>query len=502
MTILEAKGISKQFPGVKALDNVTFSVEEGDMVALVGENGAGKSTLMKIVSGYYPHSSYDGELWVKGEKVNFSKPLDAERVGLEMIYQEINMHLDLTVAENIFLGKWPKKNKCGLVDWKKMVSESYNYLEMVGAQFKPTDLMRSLSASRQQQVAIARSLFREPSILILDEPSSVLTDKEADHLFSILDNLNREKHLTVILITHKMEEVFANTRKIVTLRDGRTIGSHNTDDVDKAFIVKEMVGRSINKFFFKEIVNPKDTVLDVHNVSVPHPYIKGKNLLDNVSFSVRSGEILGIAGIVGAGRSELVNAVFGKDKITSGNILVEGMPIQRNDQKESVKSGIGLITEDRKKDGFISVLDIKSNMTLASLEKFNTAGFIQQIREERETRVLFDSLRVKAKGLETPMGELSGGNQQKVVIAKWLMAGSRILLLDEPTRGVDIGAKEEIYHLIGKFVKDGMAVVLISSELPELMALSDRIIVLRDGDISAEIQRADFSSERIMENAV
>jgi D-xylose transport system ATP-binding protein len=501
MNMLEANAISKCFPGVKALDNVTFSIKQGEMVGLVGENGAGKSTLMKIIAGYYPHSSYEGELKVKGSRVQFSRPLDAEKVGLEMIYQEINMHLDLTVAENIFLGRWPRKAS-GLVDWRRMTTESLSYLGMVGADFAPDALMRSLSASKQQQVAIARALFRQPLVLILDEPTSVLTEREAAVLFGILHRLNRDKQLTVILISHKLDEVFEHTRRIVTLRDGRTVGSHDVQDVDKACIVGEMVGRQMHSFFFKQDVAIGDTILEVRNLCVAHPYIPRKRLIDDVSFSLRAGEILGIAGLVGAGRSELVNAMFGKDRKISGTIVMDGKPLREGDQRVAIAAGIGLVPEDRKKDGFVPLLDISANMTLASLKRFHKAGFVARTMENRAARQLFDQLQIKAPALSMPVGKLSGGNQQKVVLAKWLLAGSRVLLLDEPTRGVDIGAKEEIYHLIASLVAKGLAIVLISSELVELLALSDRIVVLKNGKITANIDRPDFSGERVMEHAI
>lgn len=501
MIMLEAEGISKSFPGVKALDDVHFSVEQGEILGLVGENGAGKSTLMKIISGYYPWGSYEGKLKVREESVRFAAPGDAERVGLEMIYQEIHMHLDLTVAENIFLGRWPK-DRFGLVSWKRMLDDSQCYLDMVGAKFRPADTMRSLSASRQQQVAIARALYRDPSVLILDEPTSVLTGKESESLFSILDYLNRAKNLTVVLISHKLEEVFENTHRIVTFRDGRTVGKHRTKEVDKGLIVKEMVGREMNSFFFKKEVSFGKVLLDVSEISVPHPYVKDKMLLDQVGFSVKAGEILGIAGLVGAGRSELVNTIFGGLKRSGGKVLVEGRPVASNDRISAIKHGIGLIPEDRKKDGFISLLDIKGNITLAALDTVSKAGLVNAEREWRESERLFRELQIKAPSLSTPAGKLSGGNQQKVVIAKWLMAGSRILLLDEPTRGVDIGAKEEIYRLIGDFVAQGFAVVLITSELVELLALSDRIVVMREGRLTAELERKDFSSEAVMEHAL
>jgi ABC-type sugar transport system ATPase subunit len=501
MTILEAKRISKSFPGVQALDNVSFSVEEGEILGLVGENGAGKSTLMKILSGYYPHSSYQGELLVRGDTAKFSQPLDAEQMGVEMIYQEINMHLDLTVAENIHLGRWPK-GRFGLVDGRKMSKESTCFLQMIGAEFRPTEMVRSLSASRQQQVAIARALFRDPAVLILDEPTSVLTNKEADALFATLDYLNREHNLTVILISHKLEEVLENTHRIVTLRDGKTVGEHRTDEVDKDTIVHEMVGRRITSFYHKETVEKGAVAFEVRNLSVPHPDIKDRLLVDSVGFSVREGEILGVAGLVGAGRSEMVNAVFGTIRRISGDVAVGGLPVQRSAPRSSIQKGIGLITEDRKRDGLVLLLSVKENTTLASLGSVQSAGFLQRQVESIRTQELVDVLRIKAPSTDTVVGTLSGGNQQKVVIAKWLMAGSRVLLLDEPTRGVDIGAKEEIYRLIGDFVRRGMAVVLISSELPELTALSDRIIVLRSGRVSAEIERPDFDGAHIMSFAV
>lgn len=482
--ILEMRSITKTFPGVKALDHVTFEAYSGEVLALVGENGAGKSTLMKVLSGSYPASSYTGEIYVDGQKHEFANTAQSETAGIAMIYQEISMHLDLSIAENIFLGRWQKKGS--FIDWKTINAEAKKYLDMVHLDISPATKMRVLGASQQQLVSIARALSKEPKILVLDEPTSPLTKMESENLFQILKEL-KQKGVAMILISHKLDEVFANSDRITVLRDGQTISSHLIADIDPDKVVAEMVGREINDYYPKEKVPIGDVVMEAKNYTVPHPFAANKNIVEDVSFYVRAGEILAFSGLVGSGRSETMNAIFGKCEKKSGQVFVNGKEIRVKSPKDAIDAGIALVTEDRKADGLVLEHSIETNSVLVALDDLFPSSFVNYKKERDEAGKYFDSLKIKAPSMATLTGQLSGGNQQKVVLAKWLMKGPKVLILDEPTRGIDVGAKAEIYKIMVDLARQGVAIVMISSELPEILNMADRIVVLAEGHVKGEI---------------
>ena len=493
--VLEMKGITKRFPGVIALNNVTFDAYPGEILALCGENGAGKSTLMKVLSGAYPEGTYEGEIYVNGKQCHFTNPAKSVTAGIAMIYQEISMHLDMSIAENIYIGCWPKKN--GHVDWKTMNQNTLALMQQVGLDMEPTTILRQLSASQQQLVSIARALSKSPRILVLDEPTSPLTKRESDLLFSILLKL-KKRGIACILITHKMEEVFGYADRITVLRDGKTISTYNREEITEDRVIADMVGRSLESYYPKETVPIGEVALEIRDFSVAHPFAAGKKIVDGVSLSVRKGEILGIAGLVGAGRSELMNAVFGKDPKLCGEVFVHGKKVNIRNPQDAIRLGIGLVTEDRKKDGIIGVMSIRENLTLPVLDKVSRNGVMQLKKEKEFAQNFYDEMGVKATGQEAWLVKLSGGNQQKVVLGKWVAREPEILILDEPTRGVDVGAKYEIYKIMVELARRGMAIIMISSELPELISMADRIVVLADGGIRGEMPAAECTQESIM----
>ncbi|MBU9726565.1 sugar ABC transporter ATP-binding protein [Diplocloster modestus] len=493
--IMQMKHITKRFPGVLALDDVNFEAYAGEILALCGENGAGKSTLMKILSGSYPRSAYEGKILIEGKECRFTDTEKSERAGIAMIYQEISMHLDETVAENIFMGRWKKKK--GIIDWKWMNQEAQEYIAMVGLRARPQELLRNLSTSQQQLVAIARALTKNPRILVLDEPTSPLTIQESDKLFSILHRL-KKKGIACILITHKLGEVFANADRVVVMRDGRTISASRMEETSEDKIVSEMVGRKMESYYPKETAPIKEVVMEVKNVTVAHPYAANKNIVEDVSFSLRKGEILGIGGLVGAGRSELVDAVFGKIRKNSGELFVDGRKVTIKSPADAIRAGIALVTEDRKTDGIVGGLSIRHNIALASLRELSGYGIMKGKKEKAKVEELFSRMGIKAPGTEVLLQQLSGGNQQKVVLCKWLMRKPKILILDEPTRGIDVGAKAEIYKIMVSLAKEGIAIIMISSELPELISMSDRVLVLAEGKLAGELAREECTQEKIM----
>ncbi|AOQ23491.1 Xylose import ATP-binding protein XylG [Moorella thermoacetica] len=498
--LLSMKDITKKFFGVTALNNVSLELRRGEILGLVGENGAGKSTLMKILSGAYPAGSYTGEIYVDGQFKAFQSKHQSEEAGIEMIYQEISLNLDLTVAENIFLGRLPTKNRFW-VDWKRVYSEARAALEMVGLQIDPRKTIRSLSTSQQQLVAIAKALVRKPKILVLDEPTSALTEAEVKNLLDLLLKF-KTQGVSCIYISHKLDEVFTIADRITVLRDGQTIATYERRAVSPERVVEDMVGRKISNMYPKVEVTPGPEVLRVEHLTVPHPLAARKNIIEDVSFSVRKGEVLGLAGLVGSGRSELVNAIFGALP-TRGEpeIYLEGRPVQIKNPFQAIQLGLGLVTEDRRCSGFVGTMNIRQNISLASLGKIARRGFIIPNKEIKEVSRLVRQLQIKAPSAEKSVLALSGGNQQKVVLAKWLMREVKVLVLDEPTRGIDVGAKVEIYNLINQLAQNGVAIIMISSELPELLSMCDRFLVLARGKIQDEFNRAEASQERVMRAA-
>ncbi|HKO95600.1 MAG TPA: xylose ABC transporter ATP-binding protein [Pyrinomonadaceae bacterium] len=493
---LEMKNIAKAFPGVRALDGVDFDLHGGEVHALVGENGAGKSTLMKILGGVYPHASYEGEIWLEGAEQKFGTVRDAERAGIAVIYQELSLVPELSVGENIFLGREPQR--FGVIRWEELRRRARELLADLHLQIDPQTPVRSLGIGQQQLVEIAKALSHNARILVLDEPTAALTDSEVETLFGILAKL-RARGVGMIYISHKLGEVFRISDRITVLRDGRTVGTNLTKEWTETEIIARMVGREVGNIFPAIKHSHGDVVFEARDISVGDPIKPGKKLVDRVSFQVRRGEVLGIAGLMGAGRSDLLMAIFGAHAgRVSGEISLEGEPVRISGPADAIKQGIGFVTEDRKRFGLILDQTILNNMTLASLTK--TSGrFVTSVDAEAAAgeRAMKD-LRVKAGSVFTIAGTLSGGNQQKVVLAKWLLTNPRVLFLDEPTRGIDVGAKQEIYAQINSLAESGLAIVLVSSELPEVLGLADRVIVLHEGRVTGEFTRASATPEKVM----
>jgi D-xylose transport system ATP-binding protein len=496
-TILEMKHITKEFPGVKALDDVNFNLCEQEILSLVGENGAGKSTLMKILSGAYGRNEYSGDIILNNEVQTFYTPHDSERCGIQMIYQETNSILDMNIAENIFIGRYHKKPN-GLIDWKRVNAEAEEAISRTGLTINIKEKLRNLSASQQQLVAIAKAVRTRPKILVLDEPTSTLTQNESKTLFSILNELVKNG-LSCIYISHKLDEVFALSSRIVVMRDGMTVGTFEKGTFERKDIVTRMVGREIANMYPKQPVRIGDEVLRVEHMSVQHPYNPQKNIIEDANFSLRQGEILGLAGLVGSGRSELVNAIFGINHPKyKGDIYMDNRKLSINKPSDALSHGIALATEDRKKNGVVLISSIRENISMANLRRISSLGRINKKEEKKRVQRQFDNLRIKAPGLETPVITLSGGNQQKVVLGKWLNTELKVLILDEPTRGIDVGTKTEIYHIMNNLVREGVAVIMISSELPELLGMCDRFLVLARGKINAEMKREEANEVNIM----
>lgn len=494
--VLTMADVTKRFGDVTVFDKISLDLYAGEVLSIVGENGAGKSTLMNVLSGTFPYGTYEGRILVDGVEKVFAGPRDSQLAGIEMIHQEISLHRDLSVAENLFMGD-PPRRLGGLIDWKRANDQAVYYLKKVGLDLSPGEELGNLSTSQQQLVSIARALARKPRILVLDEPTSALTISETRNLLGIIRELG-ESGISCIYISHHMEEVFAISDRIMVLRDGKVISVRARPDFDENRIIEDMVGRKIEAMYPKASVTLGPEVLRVENLSVPHPFMPQRNMVDGISFRVRRGEILGIAGLVGAGRSETVNAVFGTQKRRSGTVFVDGKPIRIRSSMDAIAAGIGLVPEDRKRSGLIAPMNIRENMTIASLRAVSWKEVIRKKKERGLAGRFFERLKIKAGGIDASIRSVSGGNQQKVVLSKWLMKNLKVLILDEPTRGVDVGAKVEIYHLIAELAKAGVAIVLVSSDLPELLGLGDRFIALAGGRVRAEIGREDASPERIM----
>jgi ABC-type sugar transport system ATPase subunit len=493
---LEMRHITKSCPGVRALDGVSLDLQRGEIHALVGENGAGKSTLMKILGGVYPYPQYDGEIFIEGNIQQFAGVRDAEKAGIAVIYQELSLVREMTVGENIFLGREPRK--LGVIRWEELYRRARKLLDDLHLQIDPHTLIRSLGIGQQQLVEIAKALSHDARILVLDEPTAALTDSEVETLFVILNKL-RARGVGMIYISHKLDEVFRISDRITVLRDGKTVGTNARSEWTEPQIIARMVGREVGDIFPVMDHTQGEVVFAVENVSVEDPVVTGKKLVDNVSFTVRRGEVLGIAGLMGAGRSDLLMAIFGAHAgRVSGEIKLDGRRIHISNPADAIKQGIGFVTEDRKRFGLVLDQTILNNMTLAGLRQIS-GRFITSIDAESAAgeRAMKD-LRVKAHSVFTIANTLSGGNQQKVVLAKWLLTNPRVLFLDEPTRGIDVGAKQEIYAQINKLAKSGLAIVLVSSELPEVLGMSDRILVLHEGRLTGEFTRAAATPEEVM----
>ncbi len=493
--ILEMRSIVKEFPGVKALDGVTFDLFAGEFHALVGENGAGKSTLMKILSGVYPYGTYGGDIIVEGGVRHFKTVRDAESAGIAIIFQELSLIKELTVAENIFLGREP--SKFGVINWLELYTKAGKLLKDLNLPINPKTPVGNLGVGSQQLVEIAKALSQNARILVLDEPTAALTEAEVETLFGILRDL-KDRGVGMIYISHKLGEVFEMSDRITVLRDGRTVGTNEAKDLSVAKVIALMVGREVGDIFPLSRHEFGETVLEIKNLTAFEAETN-KKLVDNVSFNVRKGEVLGISGLMGAGRSELLMAIFGAHPgRATGEISVEGKRVSISNPSEAIKNGIGFVTEDRKRFGLILEQTILDNMTLAGLKQISGAFVTHRARESVAARKSMTDLHVKAGSPLTVAGTLSGGNQQKVVLGKWLLTNPKVLFLDEPTRGIDVGAKQEIYANINELAKQGLAIVMVSSELPEVIGLSDRILVLHEGKLTGEFTRTEATPERVM----
>lgn len=500
--ILKMKNISKEFPGVKALSEVNFEAKRGQVLALVGENGAGKSTLMKVLSGAWPYPSYTGDIFYKEQLVRFNGTKEAQAKGIAIIFQELNMIPDMTVAENIFLDRWP--THMGLVDWNKLNHDAQNILDRLGIQdITPDQKIKELTVGKQQLVEIGKALSLEADILVFDEPTSALTDKEVLELFRVIRDL-KSRGVAMIYISHKMDELFEIADELVVLRDGKTIGQAvPMKEIKLDEVIQKMVGRDISDMYPKEDFKLGEVTLTVKHFEVDHQFLLGEKKVRDVSFEARKGEILGIAGLMGAGRTELVTGLFGGlPGLARGEITLEGKKISINSSQDAIENGIALVTEDRKLFGLILSQSVGTNITLASLKSFCKFGFIDHHKESEIAQRSSKEMGVKTANLDVFVDTLSGGNQQKVVIGKWLNTHPKVLILDEPTRGIDVGAKVEIYKLMNKLVKDGVTVIIVSSDLPEILGMSDRILVMCQGKIIKELTRAEATREKIISYAM
>lgn len=492
--------ITKEFPGVKALDNVTFSVKKGEVHALCGENGAGKSTLMKVLSGLYPNGSYTGTIQIEGKEQCFLSIKDAEKAGIAIIYQELALVKQMTVAENLILGNEPAK--FGIIDKNQMIHETEKWLKEVGLEgIRPDTITGSLGIGQQQLVEIAKALSKNAKILILDEPTAALTEKEVDILLNFLRDF-KKKGVSCIYISHKLNEVFEIADTVTVLRDGKTVESQPIANLTEDKVIANMVGREIKDRFPRQAANPQEAVLSVKNFTVYSPEQPQKKIIDDISFEIRKGEILGIAGLMGSGRSELVMSLFGAYAGRNhGHIEMEGKPININNTQQAISNGLALVSEDRKKYGLFLHMDIQKNISMPSLKSISPFSIINNNEEIAAGNKYKEKLKVKAPSIETTVGTLSGGNQQKVVLGKWLMTNPKVLILDEPTRGIDVGAKLEIYQIMNELLKEGVAIVMISSELPEVLGMSHRILVMSEGKFTAEFTADEADQEKIMKAA-
>lgn len=499
-TILQMNNISKDFSGVKALDGVSIDVRRGEVHAICGENGAGKSTLMKVLSGVYPAGSFDGDIEFEGKKVAYRSINDSEADGIVIIHQELALSPYLSIAENIFLGN--ENQKRGVIDWNKTNREAALLLARVGLAENPATKILELGVGKQQLVEIAKALSKQVKLLILDEPTAALNDEDSAHLLSLIEHL-RGQGITCIIISHKLKEIKRIADTVTVIRDGKTIETIDMagPDATESRIIRSMVGRDLNNLFPPRDPKIGEEVLRVENWTVHHPVDTTRKVVDDASFTVRAGEIVGFAGLMGAGRTELAMSLFGRSYGTniSGTVYKNGQEIQMRTVDEAIRHGFAYATEDRKRYGLNLIGDITQNVSAAALGKLAKAGVIDRNREYKVADSYRSKMNIKAPSVSSITGKLSGGNQQKVVLSKWIFTGPDVLILDEPTRGIDVGAKYEIYGIINELAAQGKAVVVISSELPELLGLADRIYAISEGKLTGEVSREDASQETLMQ---
>lgn len=490
--LFSAQGISKTFPGIKALKNVHFRLAPSEIHALIGENGAGKSTLMKIILGIYGADT--GEMQLKGKPYHPSSPRDALNSGIAMIHQEISLVPTLSVSANVWIGREASFGNKAFLGIKQQDRATKRILDSLGLMIDPSTIVSKLSIAQMQLVEIARAISYNADIIIMDEPTSALNKIEVDHLFAIMRRLAHEGK-TIVFISHKLDEVLHICERITVFRDGTYVDTLNAQETSATALIKLMVGRDMSAVYPKESVKIGEPIFEVRNLSK-------SGVCKNISFSVRSGETLGFAGLMGAGRTEIMRLIFGIDKRSEGDILLYGQKLNVNNTRDAVRNGLAMVTEDRLRTGLLHKLSVCTNMTLAYLHSVtNAGGFVKEKQEIKDAQGMVERLKIKISSLKGEAALLSGGNQQKVIIAKWLLTSPDLLILDEPTRGIDVGAKAEIYKLIGQLAAAGKAIIFISSELPEVMGISDRMLVISNGEIVAEFQRDEYDQERIMSSA-
>jgi putative multiple sugar transport system ATP-binding protein len=497
--ILEMRNITKTFPGVKALDNVSFSVTQGEIHALVGENGAGKSTLMNVLSGVYPHGSYTGDIYFQGKECLFRDITESEAVGLVIIHQELALIPLLSIAENLFLGNERAKN--GVIDWNESISKTAELLDRVGLHESPNTLITDIGIGKQQLVEIAKALAKEVKLLILDEPTASLNESDSEKLLELLLQF-KEHGISSILISHKLSDVSKVADSITILRDGGTIETLDCkkDTITEDRIIRGMVGRDLTHRFPPREKNIGEVIFEIRDWNVYHPIHEDRKVSTNVNITVRKGEVVGISGLMGAGRTELAMSIFGHAYGTriSGTAYKHGKEIDISTINKAISNGIAYATEDRKAYGLVLIQEVKNNITLANLEEISRRQVINEPQEMKVTSEYRDKLNIKCSSIQQLALNLSGGNQQKVVLSKWLFANPEILILDEPTRGIDVGAKYEIYTIINRLASEGKGIILISSELPEILGICDRIYVMREGKMVGEMPASEASQEKVM----
>lgn len=497
--MLVVENITKKFPGVIALANVCLEIEQGKVTAIIGENGAGKSTLMKILSGVY--HDFDGRIIFKNQQVKFSNPKEAQEKGIAIIHQELNLIPCLTVTENIFLGR-ERINSWGILDKKAMQLKTKSLLQKLKLSVDPNTLVSDLKVGQQQVVEIAKALLVESDVIIMDEPTSAISEAEVEVLFGIINDLKQEGK-AVVYISHKLDELFKIADRYIVLRDGKMIEAGEMKGISHDAIIQKMVGREITIMRKSEVGDAKEELLRVKDLCLKHPEKQNEDLLHHISFNVKRGEIVGIFGLMGAGRTELLEAVFGiHPKRTSGEIVVDGRQLKCKTPAEAIKAGLALVPEDRKKDGLVLELNIKTNISLTMLNEIEDAGLLNNKKEVVLAKKYIDDLQIKTPSENQLARHLSGGNQQKVVLAKWLATKPKVLMLDEPTRGIDINAKNEIYRLILKLADEGLGIIVVSSELPEILAISDRVLVMSEGSMTAEYSIAEATENKILNAAI
>ena len=490
--ILEVKGISKHFPGVQALSEVDLDIRRGEVHAVVGENGAGKSTLMKVLTGVYRRDA--GEYFFEGKPVQLQNIHQSIEMGVSCIYQELTIVPMIDVARNIFLGNLPMKNRAR-IDYAKLYRDAQEVLKMLEMDISPRTLAKDLSVAQHQMLEIGRAVSRNAKVIIMDEPTSSLTNKETQTLFKVIRSL-KERGIAIFYISHKLEEILEISDRISVFRDGKKITTFDNDaQVTQEMIIAHMIGRNIDNYFNKQSCPIGDVILETRNLT-------RNGVFRDISFKVHAGEVLGMFGLVGAGRSEAITAMFGIDKLDAGEIYIDGKLQKIRSPFAAIKAGMGLIPEDRRKQGLILKLSVKTNEMIIKMNQINRFGFIDRKREQSLAQDYKEQLNIKTPTLNKLVGELSGGNQQKVVIAKWLMMSPRILILDEPTRGIDVGAKSEIYRLINGLAAQGIAVIVISSELPEILGICDRVITMHEGELSGEFTTAETNSAEVLHAAL